>query len=145
MRNGQIIPVREEIAKKFGSGVPLEKEKMYANRKRKLEYRTDQDGSLIPLTETQTRLDKNELTPAERDKVCNLKIITENGKFTILLNMLSDCKISDIYNIMQEFSESPNFDIISNQSKQPIKREAKETLFELEMFPNARLNLKEIR
>lgn len=40
------------------------------------------------------------------DKLCDLKIISENGKFTIILKMLNNSKIADVYSIIHDFSET---------------------------------------
>ena len=53
--------------------------------------------------------------------------------------------IRDIYNIVEHFSETHNFEIVSQLTKKAIPIDCKDNLLELDLYPNSTLNLKEIK
>jgi len=74
-----------------------------------------------------------------------LKIRTESGKNTIMLRLSSNKKMIDVYNVIKHFSETRNFEIMSNFPRRTLVVGSDETLLELDLHPNANLNLKEIK
>ncbi|KRX01435.1 SEP domain [Pseudocohnilembus persalinus] len=147
IKNGNLIDIRGEIAKKFDANNDIQSkekqaEKQMQNQKNnKFQHRMEDDRTFVPLTEEQVKIDGGKLTQIQEDQVCLLKIRTESGKYVILLKLFAEKTIKDVYNITKHFAETDEFSIVDNSTRQRIPMEDNQTLMELDFHPNAVLTL----
>jgi len=131
IKNGKIIPIREGIAQKIGH--PSIKTTPDAN---------DQTGVVEIPTSTSEKEKKNTLTPEQAKQVITLKIRTESGKRTLTLKVLFTDKISLIYKLIKDFSETKNFEIWGGYPPQAYSNDDKASLEDLEIFSDSAFNLR---
>lgn len=130
IKNGKIIPVREGIAQKIG------------HSSIKTTPDAEQTGTVEITTPTSEKEKNSTLTPEQLKQLITLKIRTESGKRTLTLKVLFTDKISLIYKLIRDYSETKNFEIWGGYPPQAYSNDDKVSLEDLEIFTDSAFNLR---
>eukprot|EP00344_Euplotes_crassus_P008057 CAMPEP_0196998096 /NCGR_PEP_ID=MMETSP1380-20130617/3562_1 /TAXON_ID=5936 /ORGANISM="Euplotes crassus, Strain CT5" /LENGTH=468 /DNA_ID=CAMNT_0042414541 /DNA_START=8 /DNA_END=1414 /DNA_ORIENTATION=+ len=127
IKNGKIIPIRDELEKKFKETKKLDLSKLNTNE---------------PI-EIETHVIESETDGVEYDKseIVSLRIRTETGKRNLLLKLLVTDTMNIIYEYIQPYLEdgTSKVEIRSNFPRKTYEKEGAENLKQLGLFPSAAL------
>jgi hypothetical protein len=139
IKDGKIISVRDEIAKKFVPNGAVDTK------------RTDAAVAAAPpggIVEIETALALKEkgsqLSPRELQDMTTLKVRSENGKYQVIIKLSSKDTIATVYNLLKTYSETKKFELSCNYPPQTFPNDLRSTLDELGLHPSSALQMKPV-
>ena len=95
MKDGKIIPIREEFEKWFKETQKLDVQKLNSNEP--IEIQTD------------VIISENMGEEFKKEELCTLRIRTENGNRNLILKLKVTDKIAKVYEYVSDYKEEQNF------------------------------------
>lgn len=98
VKEGKIIPIREELEKKFRETGKLDMQKLNSG-----------EPIEVPSSVSQALEQGRQVDPAE---IVTLRIRTETGKRNLILKLLVTDKISTAYSVLKNYTEGKNVSFV---------------------------------
>ena len=132
IKKGKVVPIREELEKKFRETKQLDLSKLNSNEPIEI------DTHVVEQERAGTQF-------ATEDLVM-LRVRTETGKRTLILKMLASDLIAAVYTYVRPYAEEPKrkFNVRSNFPRRAIEEGDAQSLKELGLFPSSALVLQQI-
>lgn len=123
VKDGVVVPVREEMEKRFKETQKLDTEKLNSNE---------------PIeVQTHVILAENQGTEYAKEDLVTLRIRTENGKRNIILKMLASDTIGQVYDYLEDYKEDKKgqFEVRASFPRVVLERNDPRSLKELGLYP----------
>lgn len=127
IKDGKIIPIREELEKKFRETQKLDISKLNSNEP--IQIKTH----VVEAEEEGKEFDK--------DDIVMLRIRTETGKLNLILRLLATDLISEVYSCIKPYMEkgTKSVEVRSNFPRKTYENGSEESLKQLGLYPSAAL------
>ena len=132
IKDGKIIPIRDELEKKFRETKKLDLSKLNSNE---------------PIQVSTHVVEAEEEGKAfDKDDIVMLRIRTETGKCNLILKLLITDLISEVYKYVKPYMDkgTKNVEIRSNFPRKTYEYDCEQTLKQLGLYPTAALVMHKI-